>query len=269
MTRIWHQSITDLSLLPGYESLLLTHAANVLDPSISVDVHGLRQGTYPDGLHPIDNSRYRWIQHLTAVQIVKNCMQAEREGYDAVAISCFLDPGLEEARSMVDIPILSACETALATAATFGKRFSLLTIDDAMVPVLAELARRYGHTQHIASITALQPAVTERDLDAAFSGDKAKLDIVLDQIRGSIAKDTDIIIPAEGVLNSMLVRNGMSEIAGLPVLDSYGALLLSAEMYARLTKKTSLRMSRAGSHDRPPMEIARQLESVTIDVLQD
>ena len=40
------------------------------------------------------------------------------EGYDAVAVSCFADPGLELARSLVDIPVVSSCETALLVAST-------------------------------------------------------------------------------------------------------------------------------------------------------
>src|SRR5690606_5915420 len=109
------------------------------DPDTTVDLHGVRPGTYPDGMPPVEMVRYRWAHHLAFVQIVENIMAAEREGYDAVAISCFVDPGLEEARSVVDIPVVSSLETALLVSSTIGRAFGLLTLDDAMATTLGEL----------------------------------------------------------------------------------------------------------------------------------
>src|ERR671931_1858688 len=136
--RIWHQSITDLTQLPGYANRLAEHARLILGPETVVDVHGLRPGTYPIGMAPIDMSRYRWAHHLGSVQIIENVIRAEREGYDAVAISCFVDPGIEEARSVVDIPIVSSLETALLVASTTARSFGLMAIDETMAVTLRE-----------------------------------------------------------------------------------------------------------------------------------
>src|SRR5918999_3426581 len=130
--RIWHQSLTDLTLLPGYAAMLQEHAGRVCSPDTTVELHGLTPGTYPPGMPPIDMVRYRWAHHLAFVQVVENCIRAEREGYDAVAISCFVDPGLEEARSVVDIPVVSSLETALLVGSATARSFGLMAIAEPM-----------------------------------------------------------------------------------------------------------------------------------------
>lgn len=261
--RIWHQSFTDLTQLPGYADMLAEHARRVCRADTVVDLHGLLPGTYPSGMAPIDMSRYRWAERLGSLQLVENAMRAEREGYDAVAISCFLDPGLEEARSVVDIPVVSSCETSLLVSAAAGRAFGLLTIDEAMAVVLRDLVRRYGFAERVTTVEALAPPVTEFELDAAFAGSPAFVRRFSEQAQRLIAAGCDVIIPAEGVVNTVLVRNKVQDIEGVPVLDSYGALLAFAEMLVQLRRTSGLPIGRRGSYARPPEPIIRHLRKVT------
>jgi allantoin racemase len=107
MIRLWHQSISELDHLPHYQQMLIEHASRVIDADTVLDVHGMRKGTYPDGVAPIDVLGAPWCHYLANIQIIENAIKAESEGYDAVAITCFHDPGLQEARSVVDIPVVS------------------------------------------------------------------------------------------------------------------------------------------------------------------
>jgi len=59
--RIWHQSITDLTLLPGYAGLLKEHAKKICGQDTTVDLHGLESGAYPGGVEPIVNTHYRRV----------------------------------------------------------------------------------------------------------------------------------------------------------------------------------------------------------------
>jgi len=267
--RIWHQSLTDLTLLPGYTAMLRDHARRVCAPDTTVDLHGLAPGTYPPGMAPIEMVRYRWAHHLAFVQIVENCIRAEREGYDAVAISCFVDPGLEEARSVVDIPVVSSLETALLIASTAARSFGLVAIDETMAVTLGELVHRYGYERRVAKIEAMNPSITEFELDAAFTGSPALVDRFASQARRMIKEGVDLVIPAEGVINTVLVRNACSAVDGVPVLDSYGSLLSFAEMLVRLQRRTGLKTSRRGAYARPPESLVRHLRRITAGVLDD
>ena len=88
--RIWHQSFTDLDMVPLYRRTLVEHAAKVMDAGDSVTVHGLKPGTYGKDFVPIDAIRHRYLESLNEQQIVEAVLTAEREGYDAVALACFL-----------------------------------------------------------------------------------------------------------------------------------------------------------------------------------
>ncbi len=267
--RIWVQSFTDLSALPGYEGMLRDHARRICGPETVVDVHGVRPGTYPGGMAPIEMIRYRWADHLLSVQVVENAIRAEREGYDAVAISCFLDPGLEAARGVVDIPVVSSCETALLVSSAVGRAVGLVAIDGHMATILRELVARYGYRDRVATVATLDPPITEHELDRAFAGAPEFVEHFARQVSPLIDAGADVIIPAEGVINSALVRNRVQEIAGAPVLDSYGALLAFAEMLVGLRRHTGLSVGRRGAYVRPPAEIIPHLRRMTIEALQD
>ena len=105
--RIWHQSMTDLTKLPQYAKTLKEHAQTVCAKDTVVDIHGVMPGTYPPSIPPIEAIVNPWVDKMISAQIVHNAVMAERQGYDAVAISCFFDPGLREARSLVNIPVVS------------------------------------------------------------------------------------------------------------------------------------------------------------------
>ena len=267
--RIWHQSLTDLTVLPGYAGMLRDHARRVSQPETTVELHGLKPGTYPPGMPPIEMTRYQWAHHLAFVQVVENCMRAEREGYDAVAISCFVDPGLESARSVVDIPVVSSCETALLVAATMSRAPGLLTIEAPMARILRELVHAYGYGERVKMVAAMEPPITEHELDLAFAGSPEFVARFAGQARRLIDAGCDLVIPAEGVVNTVLVRNKVDEIDGTPVLDSYGALLAYAEMLVQLRRRAGLKVARRGSYARPPESLVRHMREITGAVLEE
>jgi Asp/Glu/hydantoin racemase len=267
--RIWTQSITDLTVLPGYADTLKKHARRVCSPDTVIDVHGIRPGSYPNGLAPIQVTKYHWAEHLLEAQLVENIMRAEREGYDAVAISCFLDPAMEEARTVVDIPVVSSCETALLVSSVIGRSFGMLCIDEHMAEQVRTLVRAYGFQDRVKLIETLNPPFTEHELDRAFAGSPAFVERFSKQASRLVEAGVDVIIPAEGVINCALVRNQVHQVAGVPVLDSYGTLVAFAEMLVQLRRRAGLSVGRRGDYLRPSPDLVAHLRRVTIDSLKD
>ena len=56
--------------------------------------------------------------------VLNKIMQAADQGYDAVAIGCFLDPAMQEAREVVSIPVIGLGETSMLMACMYGYKFS-------------------------------------------------------------------------------------------------------------------------------------------------
>jgi allantoin racemase len=267
--RIWHQSFTDVTRLPSYRTMLAEHARRVCAPDTELTVHGVKPGTYPEGMNPIEATRFPWSNHILSAQIAHNAARAEAEGYDAVVISCFFDPGLREARSLVDIPVVSMAETSLLLGTSVGGRFGLIGLEQEQSFYLAELAQRYGASGRVAATVPVEPAITEAELEMAYGGGGDLLERVTRAARAAIERGADLIIPAEGVLNTSLVRRGVTEIDGVPVLDSYGLGLVYAEALVRLRQSVGLTVSHTGYYGRPSARIAAHLAAVTGELLAE
>lgn len=267
--RIWHQSFTDVERLPSYVAMLEQHARRVCGPDVELVVHGVRPGTYPDGMNPIQATGYPWSNHVLSTQIAHNAARAEAEGYDAVVVSCFFDPGLREARSLVDIPVVSMAETSLLLGTSVGGRFGLIGLQDEQSFALHDLATTYGASSRVVATVPVEPAITESEIEEMFNGGGDLLDRVTRAARIAIDRGADLIIPAEGMLNTSLVRRGITAIDDVPVLDSYGLGLVYAEALVRLQQTVGLTISHAGHYGRPTDAHAAHFAAVTSAALTE
>jgi Asp/Glu/hydantoin racemase len=260
--------MTTLEDQPGYARLLKEHAQRVCAADTEVDLHGAMPGTHSSDLAPIQAAGLAWLAELNALQIVENVIRAEREGYDAVAMSCFGDPQLDACRGLVDIPVVSAFENSLLVASTCARAFGLLVPTESAIRNNRKRVRHYGFEHRVAAIAACDPPLTEYEMERAFEGGPI-VDQLVAGIRGLIRQGADIIIPAEGVLNALLVRNGIASVDGAPVFDSFGALVANAEMLVRLQRSTGLRNARRGSYSRPDAAQVARSRRIAIRALTE
>ena len=79
-----------------------------------------------------------------------------------VLVAAFGDPGLEEARELLDVPVVGIGEASLNEAAAAGG-FAILTIQPASLPLVVDLVRRNNLENKCAGVQALPVSV----LDAA------------------------------------------------------------------------------------------------------
>ena len=250
--KIWHQSYTDLTVMPLYKKTLTEHAAKVMGSDATVVVHGLRPGTYAAGCAPIDAIRHRYIATMLETQICDAALVAEREGFDALAIGCFFDPALRSARSLVNIPVMGLGETCALVACSLGRKFGLVTLCADQSADYSDLMHAYGLTRRFAGAVAVEPAIDEFALEAdeaTAQAVEARFDAACATV---IRQGADIIIPADGVLNEFLVRRGRLRAHGdVPVMDSLGVLFQHAAFFARIARTTGSGVSRRQLYTQP------------------
>jgi Asp/Glu/hydantoin racemase len=250
--------------------MLAEHAERVCHLDTKVDIHGVRPGTYPEGVAPIEALRYPWFRHLLDLQVIENAVRAEREGYDAMAISCFYDPGLEAARGSVDIPVASICESTLLVAKSVGRSLALVGLEEDNAAFLRDLVHHYGLQDLLACVVALDPPVTEPELDRAFAGSSEFVRRFEESCRRQVTSaGADVLVPAEGVLNTALVRNGVQKVDGRPVIDAYAILLAHTEMLVQLRHTTGMEVSRIAYGPRPPDSLVAHFRGVAHTVLAE
>lgn len=260
--RIWHHSFTDLTVMPLYRKTIAEHAAAVLGKDATVSVHGLRPGTYTQGCAPIDAIRHRYVAAVQDLQICDAAMVAEREGFDAMAISCFFDPGLRPARSLVDIPIVSLGESCALTACSLGRKFGMVTLCEDQSADYTDMLVAYGLERRFAGALALDPAIDEFALEADEKTARAIEERFDAACAAMVARGAEIIIPADGVLNEFLVRRRrLTSRGGVPVMDSLGVLFQHAAFFVRLKRTTGIGVSRHQFYAKPSPEMVEHVRS--------
>jgi Asp/Glu/hydantoin racemase len=269
MIRIWHQSMTTLEEQPGYATLMKGHAQKVCDADTVVDLHGVMPGTHAPDLAPIQSAGLAWLAELNSLQVVENVIRAQEEGYDAVAMSCFSDPQIDICRSLVDIPVVSAFETSLLVASTSARAFGLLVPTGSAVRNSRRRVTHYGYQHRVAVVSACEPQLTEYDMEHGFDGGGEMVDKLVANIRRMGEGGADLVIPAEGVLNALLVHNGITNVDGVPVFDSFGAVIAMAEMLVRLHRKTGLRNARKGGYSHPEARFVARSRQIAIRALTE
>src|SRR5206468_5392175 len=96
-----------------------------------------------------------------ARNLIKHAVEAEKQGYAAMAITHFQDAGLAEVKSVVDIPVLGLGETTLFHACTLGRKLGLVTINPVFIPWHEDQVIRYGLQQRVVGVRALDAKVSD------------------------------------------------------------------------------------------------------------
>jgi allantoin racemase len=87
--------------------------------------------------------------------------QANQQGYDAVIIAAFCDPGLKAAREISDILVLGIEEATLHVAAMLGAKFTILTTSSKNIANKEAEVRRYMLEAALASVRPLGLSVLQ------------------------------------------------------------------------------------------------------------
>jgi allantoin racemase len=247
--RIWHQSFTVLSDLGAYDEALREHFKRVSRPDTEIVMHGMRPGTYKTN-YPGNDIRHVGLQYLHSIQFVKAGLEAQQQGFDAYAISTLPDPALREIRSLLDIPVVGYGESAMLTSCLLGSRFSILCFISELADLLADNARRYGMRDRLIGVSDV--GFRFHDVLAGFSEPAPLIERFVAAARKQIANGADVIIPGEAPLCVLLAKHGISNVDGVPILDSLSCWVKHAEMLVDLQRQSNITACRKGYFHEPP-----------------
>lgn len=247
--RIWHQSFTVLSDLGVYDAALKAHFKRVARQDTEVVMHGMRPGTYPSN-YPGTDIRHAAVQHLHSLQFMEAASTAEREGFDAFAISTLPDPALAEIRSMARIPVVGYGEAAMLTSCLLGRRFAVMVFISELTDLIAENARGYGLAERFSG--ASDVGFRFQDVLQGFCEPAPLIDRFRIAARQRIAAGAEVIIPGEAPLCVLLASQGVSQVDGVPVLDSLSCWIKQAELLVDLKRQSGVERCQRGYFNEPP-----------------
>jgi len=247
--KIWHQSFTVLDDLGPYHDALKSHFSRVARPDTQIDLHGMYPGTYRSN-YPGTDIRHVALQYVHGLQFMLAAVAAQREGYDVYAISTLPEPALREIRALVDIPVVAYGESAMLTACMLGRKFGVLVFIDDLNELIAENARNHGLESRFAG--AMPVGFTFNDVLKGFDDPGELIERFKLAARKLIAQGADVIIPGEAPMNVLLARNGVTEVDGVPVLDSLASWIKQAETMGDLRRISGIKPCRKGYYHKLP-----------------
>jgi allantoin racemase len=177
---------------------------------------------------------------LATPDLLRKVVEAERAGSDAVVIDCAGDPGLSAARELTSMLVLGPAQTSMHIAAMLAHTFSVVTTLEAVVPMMEDLARKYGLAEKLRSVRAVDIPVLgledESRLRAALLEESLKA-VELDGAHAIVLGCTGMRGCA-GELAAGLAERGHP---GIPVLDPALTALKIAEALVDLGLAPSAR----------------------------
>ena len=136
----------------------------VLNPNTSAAVTARIRGVVDRLKHPDSDVTVAQIAHgprvlessydeaLAIPHVLEAVTNANAQGFDAIIIAAFCDPGLDAAREISSVPVYGLEETTCAAALMLGNRFGILTEHAHKVAVKQQHMRRHGLEQRFASV---------------------------------------------------------------------------------------------------------------------
>jgi len=165
---------------------------------------------------------------LASPYVLDEIVKAEREGFDAVFVSCMGDVATNAARELVNIPVIAPYQTCMAVASTLGDKFGVVTIMENLLPVFLRKAREYGLSGNLAGVRSINIPVLELDrrreqvLEALV---ECSRDLIDNHQADSIIMGCTGLVGLSRVLSSRL---GVPVLDPTPVAVKFAELLLTA-----------------------------------------
>ena len=182
-----------------------------------------------EGTPSIEGAYDEVINSPYAVDIAK---KGERNGYDAIFMNCFGDPGVAAARECVDVPVFGGYEPAVLVAMGLADKIGIVTV----VPNVVEPITRHTAAERfegrVVSISDIGIPVLE------LSDHKKLCTAVLNESIKVIKEKgvQAIVLGCTGVVNvTEEVKKALCEEGfDIPVIEAAQSALMMLELYAKM-----------------------------------
>jgi Asp/Glu/hydantoin racemase len=244
--KIWFQGATDRVHMAPYIAKVEAHLKSVLEPDFQATFHTTT---------PPATTTHAITEFRIARNLIRNVVEAEKQGYDAMAITHFQDAGLAEVKSVAKIPVIGLGETTLMHSLTLGRKLGLITINPVFIPWHEDQVIRYGLQQRVVGVRAVPATVA--DFINAFASPEGfqKLKPLWEkECRALLDAGADVIVPAGGL--PMMLFGG--EFEGAPVVNGVTLVAKTAELAIKLRKHGMFHVSRRSNYVHPPEKSLRE-----------
>jgi allantoin racemase len=168
--------------------------------------------------------------HDEAVPLIVEVVLKASEGYDAVIVSCFLDPAVGELRGRLKGKVVvGPGEASLHLARFLGNPITVVTVGayEETVEMVREHVERLGFRD--VEVVGIPYGVLDVDRDKATA-----LKLIIEEARRARDRGSRVIVIGCTTLSGLAER--VQEAVGIPVVDPMKASILLAEALVKLRR---------------------------------
>ncbi len=167
--------------------------------------------------------------HAEVIPLVLDVARRNHEGFDAVVVNCFLDPGVDFLKGILNKPVVGPCEASLSLASIVGRRITIITVGGADGDwMIEERVRQLGFDDKVASVRGIPVRVLDIDKD--------RIAVV-----NHLVREAEKAKEEEGTSVIVLGCTGLAGLAsevqkktGIFTIDPTGAAIKMAEVLVKL-----------------------------------
>ena len=211
-----------------------------------------------DGAFP--HIEYRAYEAVVTRGIIRATRAASREGFDALAIGCFYDTALHDAREIsggmaVTAPCVASCEIA----ASLANRFGVIVGRRKWVNQMSSVVHDHGYGGMLAAFQHVELGVTEFQADHQETERR-----LIEAGRKLVREDFAEALILGCTLEIGFYRKVEAEL-GVPVIDPAIASFKRAEYSATLRRQCGWKPSRMWSCEAPPESEIAEFGGIDVD----
>jgi len=227
--KIWYQSASPYryeSVFDAYGKALEEQCRRVVRADTHVHVEGTQ-------VMLRDIATQKYLPYFHKIQSLNTMLRAEQEGYDAFVIGCALDIGLEEGKSMLQIPVVGIGQAAYHFAMMLGNLFAVVTSTRGFFEICNEQTETYGLAAKHLRGPYIYPASPD-EIAAALDDPLPLVEKFLAVAEKAVDDGASVIIPVPIFISSLFSKAGVTTIRNALVLDTVSIAVKTAEMLVDL-----------------------------------
>lgn len=186
--------------------------------------------------------RNPYFQHRVRDEVIRTIVAADREGFDAIVVNCFDDPGVVEARTLVSTPVFGLSEPTFHYACLLGHRLGALVPD---MPGQVDFVRRQIEAMGLTSRLIERGVRAERkpftdSFAEALNDPQPMIERLTAQGRELVDDGADVVVVACGGLGQVCAAAGFHTLehrgATVPVVVPLVTAVKTAEAAVSLSR---------------------------------
>ena len=224
---------------------------------------------YVERLRRATDTVFAYPTLLNKLDVVAQALQARDQKVDAVLVACSGDPGVAEARTLLDVPVIGPMEAAMHVAMTYGRKLGIFTVQDSTwVQYCEALADTCGLADRLVGVQPISMPSMKVFTEGFTRPDIIAAEIEI-QARKLVDAGANAIVLGSAGLSVMASAARLAQVAepAVPIFDCLSVGLKMAEMQGQLHQRLGVpAYSRNGWGERlPDSDIARLHKLFNLD----